>query len=84
MAGLGERQPSVIQFAPSDNHLGNIGDIGDMMIEDDSMVNQLGFGNPELDRRGGRFDMSGETAGKLLEGFEAVRERPGKEQKRGY
>ena len=52
MAGLGERQPSVIQFAPSENHLENIGDIGDMMIEDDSMINRLGFGNPELDRRG--------------------------------
>ena len=83
MAGLGERQPSVIQFAPSDNHIENMG-IGDIMIEDDSMVNQLGFGNHELDRRGGHFDMTGETAGKLLEDFEAVRERPGKEKKGGY
>ena len=59
----------------------NLDDIGDMMIEEDSVVNQLGvFGNNEHDRRRNNFDDTGE---KLLEGFEAVRDRPGKEKKRG-
>ena len=52
------------------------------MIEDDSVVNQLGvFGHQDLERRGGHFDETGETAGKLLEGFEAVRDRPDKDNR---
>ena len=84
MAGLGDRQPSAIHFSPGEANMGNVGDIGDLMIEDDSVVNQLaGFAHQDQDRRGAQFDETGETAGRLLAGFEAVRERPGKGQERG-
>ena len=64
--------------------MGNVDDIGDLMMEDDSVVNQLGvFGTQDLERRGVQFDETGETAGRLLEGFEAVRDRPGKGKRQG-
>ena len=41
MAGLGERQPSVIQFVPTENNGDNLEDLNALGIGDDSVVNHL-------------------------------------------
>lgn len=82
MAGLGERQPSVIQFVPMENHGDNLEDLNTLGIGDDSVVNQLRVLGGARGRD--QFNETGETANQILEGFEAVRERPSQSRRANF
>ena len=56
------------------NNVDNLEDLRTLGLEDDSVVNQLrDFGGV---RGRDQFNETGETANQILEGFEAVRDRP--------